>query len=284
MNFDISDDQRALEDGLGRLLADTCPPTVVREVLEGVRPYADQVWGQLGELGYIGAGMPEDIGGSGLGVVETLLTAKELGRVIAPVPFASHALAADLLVRCGSPAQVRSWGPRIATGESIACVALQAPGLRWADGRLDGVVRVPAGDIAAVGLFVTGGGHGVLVDLGAPGVRRRRLETLDPTMSYAEIVFDAAAADILPGLHPGEGERARDLGAVLAAFEQIGGAERCLEMARAYALERHTFGRAIGSYQVVKHKLVDMYLKTNRARSHAYYAAWAHLTDAPERT
>ncbi len=117
-----------------------------------------------------------------------------------------------------------------------------------------------------------------LVDLAcSAGVTRESLSTLDPTRCAAQIAFSGVPAERLGA--PGEGmsliETIMDRAAVLLAFEQLGGADRSLEMARTYALGRHAFGRAIGSYQSIKHKLADVYVKNELARSNAYYGAWA---------
>jgi alkylation response protein AidB-like acyl-CoA dehydrogenase len=122
------------------------------------------------------------------------------------------------------------------------------------------------------------------VDLGAGGGERETLENLDPTRSQAQLVFRDAAAEPL-GL-PGEGwnhtRALLDRAAILFAFEQSGGAEAALDMARAYAMERYAFGRPIASFQAIKHKLADMYIAATLARSNCYYGAWALSTDAPE--
>jgi alkylation response protein AidB-like acyl-CoA dehydrogenase len=122
------------------------------------------------------------------------------------------------------------------------------------------------------------------VDLQSDGVQRESIATLDPSRKAAKLIFSAVDAQRLGA--PGEGlvlaQRVLDRAAVLLAFEQCGIADRCLEMARGYALERYAFGRVIGSYQAIKHKLADMYIKNELARAHAYYGAWALNTDAPE--
>jgi alkylation response protein AidB-like acyl-CoA dehydrogenase len=135
---------------------------------------------------------------------------------------------------------------------------------------------VAAKDDAGPGLFI--------VDLAAPGVERETIATLDPTRSAARITFDATACERLGSGGDGAAMLAEilDRAAVLFAFEQLGGADRCLESARAYALERYAFGRAIGSFQAIKHKLADMFVKNELARSSAYYGAWALDTGAPE--
>jgi alkylation response protein AidB-like acyl-CoA dehydrogenase len=123
-----------------------------------------------------------------------------------------------------------------------------------------------------------------LVDLTGRGVERRGVSTIDPTRGSGEIAFAGAHAQPLG--EPGKGlellGRIQDRAAVLLAFEQLGGADRCLEMARDYALERYAFGRPIGSYQAIKHKLADVFIKNEVARANAYYGAWALSTGAPE--
>ncbi|HEX3366548.1 acyl-CoA dehydrogenase, partial [Phenylobacterium sp.] len=155
-------------------------------------------------------------------------------------------------------------------------------------GRLTGTkLPVTDGDIAdlAVVLARENGPLGLfLVELGGAGVTREALETLDPTRGAARLTFAGAPAERLGDA--GEGlsiaEQVLNRAAVLLAFEQCGGADRCLEMAKAYALERYAFGRVIASYQAIKHKLADIYIKNELARSNAYYGAWALNTDAPE--
>jgi alkylation response protein AidB-like acyl-CoA dehydrogenase len=123
-----------------------------------------------------------------------------------------------------------------------------------------------------------------LVDLRGQGVARAPLQTIDPSRGHARLDFAGAAAEPLGPA--GEGwsilERVFDRAAVLTAFEQIGGADRALEMARDYALERMAFGRPIGSFQAIKHMLADMYVSATLARSNAYFGAWALSTGAAE--
>ena len=161
-------------------------------------------------------------------------------------------------------------------------------------GKLTGTkIPVTDGDVADLALVLAkeGGRGGLyLVDLKGPGVARETLKTLDPTRGVARITFTGAAAErlgdaaALPGENDGFllAEQVMDRAAVLLAFEQLGGAERSLEMAKAYALERFAFGRVIGSYQAIKHKLADVYVKNELARSNAYYGAWALNVNAPE--
>jgi len=121
-----------------------------------------------------------------------------------------------------------------------------------------------------------------VVDLKGAGVKRRAEDSIDPSRKHAEITFDNANAEALG--KTGEGwditSRVLDRAAILIAFEQVGGADICLAMAKDYAITRYAFGRQIGSYQAIKHKLADMYVNTELARSNAYYGAWALSTNA----
>jgi alkylation response protein AidB-like acyl-CoA dehydrogenase len=122
-----------------------------------------------------------------------------------------------------------------------------------------------------------------VAELGAPGVRRSRLKTIDPGRSQAKIVFDAVPVERLEAAHGfGTIGALLDRAAILIAFEQVGGAQACLDMAKAYAMERYAFGRPIASFQAIKHKLADVYVAIELARSNAYYGAWAISTGAAD--
>ena len=143
------------------------------------------------------------------------------------------------------------------------------------------------GDVATHAIVLAREGSGaslVLVDLGGAGVSRTPVSTLEPTRSHAEISFDGAPGVRVGAAGDGEAlnEALLDRAAVLLAFEQLGGADRCLEMATEYAKERYAFGRPIGGNQAIKHKLAEMYVKNQVARSNCYYGAWALSTDAAE--
>ncbi len=291
MNFDFSDDQRLLQEEVRKMFAANSTSAEVRNVLEGAAPYSAAVWRQLLDMGAATAAIPEAYGGAGLGYLELCLVAEEAGRHLAPVPLAgSIYLAAEALLQGGSEAQKRHWLPRIASGETIATAALHSTEryLPTADLRFDG--RLLNGRVAAVadagvaGLaLVQAGADLLLVDLAGPGVSRKALATLDPTRPLGEISFAATPAELLGG--PGAAAlapRLLDGAAVLLAFEQIGGAQRALETARDYTLERKAFGRQIGGFQALKHKMADIYTRNEMARVHAYYGAWALSSLAPE--
>src|SRR5262245_53936928 len=119
MNFDFSDDQKLLKEQVRKFLADKCPMTVVRRVLDGEETHAAEVWAGLAELGLMGAAIPEAYGGLGLGALELCVIAEELGRACAPVPFSSSVyLAAEAIKRWGSEAQKQAWLPKLASGDA----------------------------------------------------------------------------------------------------------------------------------------------------------------------
>jgi alkylation response protein AidB-like acyl-CoA dehydrogenase len=303
MNFDFSDDQKQLRDEARKFLNGKCPASAVRAVLDGKAPYDRELWKGLAEMGFLGVAIPEEFGGAGAGHLELCVIADEIGRAMAPVPFSSTVyLAAEALLLAGSNAQKREWLPAIASGEAIGTLALfegtgnpspKAIQLMAAGGALNGVKKpVPDGAIADLVIVAartasTGRESDIslfLVDTRAGGVEARSLTNVDPTRGQAELVFSDCKAEPLGAA--GEGWRILsqllDRAAVLMAFEQVGGADRTLEMGRDYALDRIAFGRPIGSFQAIKHMLADMYVAATLARSNCYYGAWALSTDAPE--
>ena len=292
MDFDFSDDQKSLKSEARRFLEARCPVSVVRGVLDDdAKTYDATLWQAVGEQGWLGAGIPEEHGGLGLGGAELCMIAEELGRALAPIPFASTVyFAAEALMLAGSDAQKAKWLPRIAAGETIGCFATSERAGALTEiqiqagvsgGKLSGIkAPVTDGAIADIAIVLAREAGQVslyLVELAGEGVARETLQTLDPTRNVARLTFSGAAAERLG--EAGEGmamaEAVLDRAAVYLAFEQVGGADRCLEMAKSYALERYAFGRVIGSYQAIKHKLADIYIKNELARSNAYYGAWA---------
>ncbi|MDO8973480.1 acyl-CoA dehydrogenase family protein [Reyranella sp.] len=302
MNFDFSDDQKLLKEQVRKFLADKCPTKVVRRVLDGNETHAEDVWKGLVDLGVPALGIPEEYGGMGLSPLEVCVAAEEIGRAAAPVPFdSSVVLATEALKLAGSDAQKKKWLPELASGKAIGTLAIaegaQPPKPRtirttFGGGRLNGrKLPVTDGEAAtfAIALANTGGSGDravslVLVDLRHAGVTKKRIETIDPARKHAELTFNDASAEVLGG--EGEGwrllEKLYDAAAVYFAFAQVGGAEAAMWMARDYALQRQAFGRAIGSYQAIKHKLADCYVKLELARSNAYYGAMMLTEDGAD--
>jgi len=299
MNFDFSEDQKFLGNEARKFLSAECTTAHVREVLndDAVSHHAD-LWKKVVEMGWLGAAIPEEHGGLGLGALELCILAEEMGRAIAPVPFASTVyFFAEGVMLAGDETQKSTLLPGVASGDIVGCYALsEGPGHTDADklsvtfdgSTLTGTkIPVTDGDIATHALVLAREGKGsslVVVDLNGDGVTRNVVKTLEPTRSHAEIVFDGAAATRLGKAGQGGelNEAILDRAAVLLGFEQLGGASVCLDMATEYAKERYAFGRPIGGNQAIKHKLADMYVKNEVARSNCYYGAWALSTNSSE--
>jgi acyl-CoA dehydrogenase len=299
MNFDFSDDLKMLRDQARKFLAERKSVGVARRVLEGGEAYDKKLWNEMAGMGWIGAAIPEEYGGAGLGHLGLCVLAEELGSALAPVPFSSSVyLASEAILMAGTAAQKQRYLPKLAAGEIIGTLAhAEGPATldtkrfaaTFAGGKITGTKQpVPDGAVADIAIVVAKGGDRQLslfiVDLATQGVKRESVETIDPSRAHARLIFDGAAAEPLGAM--GEGlsliDRLFDRAAVLFAFEQVGGAQAALDMAKAYAIERYAFGRPIGSFQAIKHKLADVYVATELARSNAYYGAWALSNDAPE--
>ena len=303
MNFEFSDEQKQLRNEARKFLAEHCPPKAVRAVLDGQQPYDRKLWKGLAGMGFLGVAIPEEFGGAGAGHLELCVIAEEMGRALAPVPFSSTVyLAAEAILMAGDDAQKQKWLSLIASGGAIGTLALfegkgnpspQAIKLAASGFSLNGVKKpVPDGAIADFAVVAARTGSSgretdislFLVELKAEGVEAKSLTNLDPSRGQAELIFRNCRAEPLGPA--GEGwsiiSQVLDRAAVLMAFEQVGGADRALEMGRDYALDRIAFGRPIGSFQAVKHMLADMYVSATLARSNCYYGAWALSTNASE--
>ena len=300
MNFEFNDEQIFVRDVARSFLAANCPPEVVRRVLEGNEHYAADLWQQIVAQGWAATAIPEKYGGLGMSYLELVLVAEELGRVCAPVPFASSVyLATEAILLAGSEAQKERWLPKFAEGEVIGTLAYAEKAGRTTAASLETRVengkitgrKTTLADAEIAQLIVVAAksdkGDGAslyLVSLDQDGVSYESVKTIDPSMNHANIIFNGASAELLGADGEGWGllEKILDRAAVLYAWEQLGGSETCLAMAKDHAMERYAFGRPIGSFQAIKHKLARMYVKNTLARSNAYYGAWALNTNAPE--
>ena len=299
MKFDFDEDQQFIRNDARRFLADRCLMEDVRQHLTGDPLVISPLWREICELGWPGAAIPEAYGGLGMGYLELCVLAEELGRVVAPVPFSSSIyLAAEAILQYGSEEQKQQYLPGLVSGEIVGTLAWSDAGekaVAFEDGSISGVKRPVAGgtvaDIAVVSALTSEDKHVlVLVELAETAaandkhLQRQTLESADPSVRNAQITFDDCPAQLLGngGDSAGTLPQLLDRAAVLLAFEQIGGADRCLELAVDYVKERKTFGRAVGSYQAVKHKLAKMYAQNELARSNAYYGAWALASESEE--
>ena len=281
MNFDLSDEQKMLGEQARALLGDLSPFDRLRGLIDSDAEWDEPLWRALAEMGFLGVTIPEEYGGLALGALDLGVIMEALGGANAAVPFTSSIiLAAEAIRLAGSEAQKAAWLPRLASGEAIGTFAYaEGPGPVFATGaaleggKLNGSKR-PVADagIAHVAVILVAGGGFALVDLDQPGVTRTRLDSFDQLRPHYRIDFTDAVAEPLPGT--GKLDRLIDGAAVQAAFEAVGAAEACLHMARDYAMERQIFGRPLGGYQAIKHKLADVAVATELARSNAYYGGW----------
>lgn len=295
MDFDLSSEQKSLQTETRRFFAARCGRERLRAVVDGPGKIDRELWREVADLGITALAIPEQWGGGGAGDLDQCAVAEELGRSLAPVPVSSSIhLAAGFLLAAGSDTQKSRFLPGLASGRLIGTFAFAegagpfAPAgvLATIDGgRLCGAkLPVPDGEIADFAVVAARepavhGPDGIglyLVDLASTGVVRTPVETIDPLRGHARIEFHSVVAEPLACEDDGWSivRRVLDRAAVLTAFEQLGGAERALEMARDHALERRAFGRPIGSFQSIKHVLAEMYVSTTLARSNAYFGAW----------
>jgi acyl-CoA dehydrogenase len=298
VNFDFSEDQKLLQKTARDFLEEHAPLSLCRAVLESDQPYSPELWKSAAELGWLGTAIPEEYGGAGFGHLELAVIAEEVGRALAPIPFSSSVyLATEALRIAGSAEQKQRYLPRLASGESIGTVAwAEKPGQNATEGvearfegeRLTGTkLPVPDGDVADFAIVAARSDRGlsmVLADLGAPAVEARALASFDPSRSLARLRFQDAPAELLGDEGRGAelAERLLDRAAVLMAFEQLGGAARAFEITKDFAMGRFAFGRPIGSFQALKHRLADLWCDIELARSNAYYGAWALSNEDPE--
>lgn len=300
MNFEFSEEQELLREQARGFLGEHCPPTAVRAVLDSQSNYDAELWQKIVEMGWTATVIPEEFGGLGLSYLELVVIAEELGRSLAPVPFSSSVyLATEALIACGSRDQKEHWLPLLASGEAIGTFALSEgngrPSVkslttRMSDSGLNGR-KIPVADGGAADFAIVvaasdsgDGASWYLVELDQDGVDRQSVRTLDFSRGHSVIEFNDAKAERLGGEGSGWAatERLLDRAAVLFAWEQVGLADAAMLQARDYAMGRYAFGRAIASYQAIKHKLANMYVKNTLARSNCYYGAWALNTDSAE--
>lgn len=299
MNFDFSSDEKVIKDQVSRFLVDRCDTKVVRSVLETDASYSQDVWNGLVEMGLTGAVIPESYGGVGAGYPSLCLVAEQLGASLAPTPFSSSVyLATEALLLCGSDQQKALWLPRLATGEIIGTLAVTESAsqttadsiqLGFADGKLNGDKLIVAdGGVADIVVVIARNPQNnlslYLTELKNDTVTQTPVDTVDPSRNSVALQFNNSPAELLGNHIDGYAElnNIYDRAAVLFAFEQLGGAQRALDMAVNYAKERFAFGRPIGSFQALKHMMADMYVALKLAESNCYYAAWALDTDAED--
>lgn len=273
MEFAFTDEQKMIADTVRGFFRENATSERTRKAMaaDGIDR---ELWSAFcSELGLSGVGLPEDHGGAGLGMVEFAILAEAAGTQVSAIPLLGLATAARAIAAGGTDAQKAEWLPRLIGGEAIAaCEGLAAIS---ADGnRLTATVPfVPHGAAADVFVIVAPG-QAWLVRADAPGVAVKAQTTMDQTRPFATISLDGADAEPLANaeaaiaaIHAG--------GWICLAAEALGGAQEALDRTVAYAKERVQFGRPIGSFQAYKHRLADMMIEIEQARSAVYWAACA---------
>ena len=297
MTFTLTDEQIEMAAAVADFLEKRSPETEVRRLMGEGGAADPAVWSQLAsQLGLAGLIVPEQYGGGGFGFRDFALVAERSGAALLVAPLVSTVAAAAALMLSPDGGLKSEFLPGLAAGDLIGTLALAEESGSWdpasvgtvADTQADGQVQLTGSKMYVVDgqyadLFVVSARspEGIvglyLVDAHAPTVSVTTLSTLDMTRPQAQVALNAAPARPLAGgAEAGVlTDRALATAATLLAAEQVGGAQRCLDMAVEYAKVRVQFGRPIGSFQAIKHKCADMLLDVESARSAAYYAAGA---------
>lgn len=297
MDFSFGDEQTEFRDAVARFFANRLPTAAVRRQIAADHDFDDALWtGLRDELGVCGVQVSDTHGGLGFGLTELAIVMEEMGRALCPAPyFGSSVLACEVLRHCALAEVQSRLLPAIAGGHRLAALVVADATGRWAS-QITARTNASGTVVNGIGHYVVGGMQADVlivvatdasddgnrpglyaVESATDGVRRRPLQVIDRTRPQAEIRFDDAAAEMLSDGIPIDAglDRAYDHAAIALANEMVGGAQRLLDMSVGYAGLRMQFGRLIGSFQAIKHKLADMLLDVELAKSTAYYAARA---------
>jgi alkylation response protein AidB-like acyl-CoA dehydrogenase len=279
-----SDTEEALRDSVRRLFADRCPPESVMRAYDPAPHDFSGVWHTLAaDLGMAGLLVPEQLGGAGAGAREAAVVMEEIGRAVAPVPFLSSAVLATVaLLQAGDTETVKGLAAGSLTAalavplstapdDPIAGVGVGGDGLT---GRVTSVAGASEADVLVVPAAAADGLELHTVSRDAAGVDVSPVLTLDMTRPLGNVEFSSAASSRVDAA-PAEAavRTALETGAALLASEQLGIAQWCFDTTLAYVKQRKQFGRAIGSYQAIKHRLADLWIEVNSAAAAARYAA-----------
>ncbi|PJE21134.1 MAG: acyl-CoA dehydrogenase [Mycobacterium sp.] len=279
MDFDYSIEHDDFRAALRGFLRDHGPD------LRAADGHDSGLWRRLcSELELPGLHIPAEYGGAGATLVETAIACTELGRTLAPVPFAANIFAMEAILRMGDEEQRKSLLPGLLSGERIAAFAGFGP--QAADVVGDGLLTGECGPVLhghVADLFVVPAGrdgglslHVVRAD--GPGVCVERLPSFDLTRPVAALRLSHAPAEALAAGTSGDVDRVLDVARVLLAAEMLGGAEACLDMTVDYACRRTQFDRPIGSFQAVKHACAEMMIEIDATRAAVMYAAMSATT------
>jgi alkylation response protein AidB-like acyl-CoA dehydrogenase len=286
-----SDTETALREAVRSLLADRLTPQDVIDRYDKPEPDGTGLWAALGtELGVTGLLVPEQHGGHGVEAREAAVVQEELGRQVAPVPFLTSAVIATTCLAAAGDSELLP-ALAAATATAVLCTPLtattEAPTVsRGADGLITGTVSTVPDAAAATVLLVSVEGRGSVelhaIEAGAPGVHCAPVPSLDMSRPLADVTFGGATSRVVTDDAAGALRQGLLAGAALLASEQLGVAEWCLDTTVAYLRGRYQFGRPLGSFQALKHRLADLLVEVTTARAAARYAADCLATGDPD--
>jgi len=298
MNLDFSDDQKFLQNEAKKFFEKEGGLSNARAVMDNSLESDNELWQKVIELGWTGIRIPETYEGLGLGHLELCVIAEELGRSLAPVPFSSSVyFFTEALIKFGNEEIKSDLLPKLVSGEVVGTYGIAEDTHQATESNLsvtvnsekiNGVkIAVPDAGVASHMILVVKSKSGAdlrLVNLNDASVSVTPQKNLDTSRAFFKVEFKDTQSKLLG--EAGEGwsyiQHLLDQAAVLFAFEQVGGSQAALDMAKAYSMERFAFGRQIGSYQAIKHKLADMYIAVTLAKSNCYYGAWALSSESAE--
>ncbi len=281
ITFTTTEEHGLLRETAGKLLADRSPSERVRELMATDDGFAPQEWAETVAMGWAALPVPEELGGAGYGWTEVAVLAEQMGRSLWCAPWLSSAVLATAALLSARGELADQLLTALASGERRATLAHRSSGLRWDGAALHGTARfVLDGGTADVLLVPASSDEGpvlVAVERTLDEVATTVLPTLDLTRKQADVAFDGAPGRVVAAGDAASTavERAVRVGAAMLANEQVGGTARVLEESVAYGRSRLQFGRAIGSYQALKHRMADTLKELEAARSAAYHAARA---------
>jgi alkylation response protein AidB-like acyl-CoA dehydrogenase len=266
VDFDFSEEQYLLRDTVRDLLRRESSPAQVRATWDDARGRSPERWRKLGELGVLGLLVPEQHGGSGLDEVDMVLVLEESGRSVLPEPLLeSAALGAPLLARAGSDALQQQWLPKAASGEAVLTVGLASQPY-VSDATADLLLLERDGEL-----------HAVTQDR----VTLQPVKSIDGARRLFKVTAETSD-DTLIGSSADHGQWLHDHAAAATAAQLVGIAGALLDQTVEYVKVREQFGRKVGSFQAVQHRLADMLLQVESARSAVYYAAYALANELPD--
>jgi alkylation response protein AidB-like acyl-CoA dehydrogenase len=292
MNFGFTEEQSLLREQVERFIKEACPMPKVREIAASESRFDSALWQQIADLGWLGLTIPEAHGGLGLKWIDLTVVLEAAAEGLCPLPIASQALASAAVLTCGNDKQKTEWLPSMAAGSAICTIGLYDEA-NWIDAKAvtaeahasdDGYVlkgtKPFVNDAAAADylLLAVNAPNGLaLAAVAKDNVKITHQPTMDTTKPMASVDLEGVkiGADYLLPMSADQLAFLTDCGAVATTAEMVGAGAAILQMTSNYAKERIQFGKPIGQYQGVKHRLADMYVDLESYRSLSYYAAWS---------